>query len=297
MNYIRPDGSPSDADQDGAMPGEQPSGKTAAEPKKKPEKKGPGPVRTVILIAAVIMLIVSGYKLFTIFSEYYRGTESYSEISDLAQSIRENSTAEADTSEDDASDEAETQEEDTYYLELYEAMVSQNADYVGWITIADTNIDYPIVQCDDNSYYLSHSFYGEELTSGTLFVDCSISEGMEAKHVIVYGHNMKNMSMFAHLKKFRNEEFYLEHKTFEVWTATGAYTYEIFAVYVTDPDSDTYTIGFGDDEVFMDYIEKMQSQSIYDTGVTVDITDKIITLSTCVNSNVDRLVVQARRIE
>ena len=80
-------------------------------------------------------------------------------------------------------------------------------------------------------------------------------------------------------------------------TKTGFYTYEIFAVSVVSPNSDTYTLEFADDAEFMDYIARMQERSIHDTGVTVEPGDKIISLSTCVNKNVDRLVVQAKRLE
>ena len=120
---------------------------------------------------------------------------------------------------------------------------------------------------------------------------------MEGKNVIVYGHNMKNGSMFAGLKKYREDDFYEGHKTFRVNTKTGFYTYEIFAVTVVSPDSDTYTLDFADDAQFLDYIASMQERSLHNTGVTVEAGDKIITLSTCVNKNVDRLVVQAKRLE
>ena len=101
--------------------------------------------------------------------------------------------------------------------------------------------------------------------------------------MIIYGHNMKNGSMFAGLKKFREDDFYENHKNFTVYTADHVYTYEIFAVHVTSPDSDAYTIGFGEMSDFVDYVKRMQSQSLMNTGVIVGEEDHIMTLSTCVN--------------
>ena len=252
-------------------------------------------IRGIIFAAALIVFLYSGFQLLQIFGEYKRGSDEYQDLAGAADKIL--SSAEENIKENgDLQGQPAAEEDSGAWKELYETMSRDNEDYVGWIVIEDTKINYPIVQGSDNDYYLSHTFEGKENSSGTLFVDYRIEEGMEGKHVLVYGHNMKNGSMFAGLKKYREDEFYEQHKTFRVYTKTGLYTYEIFAVREIPADSDAYTLWFADDADFMSYIKKMQADSIQSTGVTVEPGDRIITLSTCVNNNVDRLIIQAKRL-
>ena len=250
-------------------------------------------IQLAVFLIALAVFCYSGWKLFGIWSEYKKGTDTYDNLAAEADKIL--SASDEETTAEDGSGTEE--KKDPKAVSLYALMHGQNPDYVGWITIPDTKIDYPIVQYSDNDYYLKHTFEQEENAAGTLFVDTNITDGMDAQHVIVYGHNMKNGSMFAGLKKFREDDFYEAHKTFTVYTADRVYTYEIFSVHVTSPDSDVYTITFGGLAAFVDYADRMQSQSIMDTGVIVGGEDHIITLSTCVNQNKDRLVIQARRLE
>lgn len=261
----------------------------------KNRKKG-SIIRNLILIIALAVFIFSACQLIFIYLEYKKGSDEYAGLADEAEKIMEQAKKEQPEKETEVSG-GGAGDETGPWTTFYNSMKQENEDYIGWIIVEDTNINYPIVQCGDNDYYLSHTFERAENAAGTLFVDYQIAEGMDARNVIVYGHNMKNGSMFANLKKYREEEFYENHKTFQVYTESGFYTYEVFSVYITSPDSDTYTIGLADNTDFMNYIEKMQAQSIYSTGVTVNENDKIITLSTCVNKNVDRLIVQARRLD
>lgn len=258
------------------------------------QKKRGSRIRNVILAAAVLVFAVSAWQLVSIYLEYRQGSDEYDRLADAAEEYLE---AAADTGEEAAGQESGGIREPRPWTGFFLSMQAQNPDYVGWIRIGDTQIDYPIVQTEDNDYYLSHTFERTENAAGTLFVDCNITEAMEAKHVIVYGHNMKNGSMFANLKKFRDDGFFDGHRTFQVFTETGFYTYEIFAVYVTEPDSDVYTIGFADEADFMNYIGQAKERSEQKTDVTVSSEDHIITLSTCVNHNQDRLVVQAKRLK
>lgn len=250
-------------------------------------------IRNLIFVIALVVFLASAWQLFTIFMEYKKSSDEYADLAAGAEAILND----IDSGTGSGAEKGTEDKKDTPWIDFHNTMRRENEDYVGWIIVEDTKINYPIVQFSDNAYYLSHTFERTENASGALFVDCNIKEGMEGKNVIVYGHNMKNGSMFANLKKYREDDFYEGHKTFRVYTETGFYTYEVFAVYVTEPDSDTYTIGFADETDFMNYVQKMQARSIYDTGVSVKAEDKIITLSTCVNNNEDRLIVQARRLE
>ena len=262
------------------------------------KKKRARRIQAVIFVIALAVFLFSGYQLLKIYLEYKKGSDEYDKLADeAARILSEAEDGEGAGGGGTGNGQGQEDAGPKPWEELDALMRRQNEDYVGWITIRDTEIDYPIVQYTDNDYYLAHTFERTENAAGTLFVDSNIPEGMEGKNVIVYGHNMKNGSMFAGLKKYREDDFYEGHKTFRVNTKTGFYTYEIFAVSVVSPNSDTYTLEFADDAEFMDYIARMQERSIHDTGVTVEPGDKIISLSTCVNKNVDRLVVQAKRLE
>ena len=254
-------------------------------------------VRRIIFVIALAVFCVSAYHLLSIYLEYKRGTDEYNSLAGGAKKILESVEEDGTGGSAGIAGAAATDKTSPKAKALCQAMRSENKDYVGWITIENTKVDYPIVQCSDNDYYLTHTFEGERNAAGTLFVDCNLAEGMESKNVIIYGHNMKNGSMFAGLKKYRDDEFYRTHKTFQVYTADRICEYEIFAVSVVEPDSDIYTIGFANNDDFMSYINKVQQQSIMETGVTVSPEDSIITLSTCVNNNVDRLIVQARCLD
>lgn len=264
------------------------------------KKKRSRRIQAVIFLVALAVFLFSGYQLLRIYLEYKKGSDEYAKLAEEASELLAAAEEGAGMSGGQAAAEKTESNVDTGpkpWEELDALMRQENEDYVGWLTIQDTEIDYPIVQYSDNDYYLHHTFEGTENAAGTLFIDSNIPEGTEGKHVVVYGHNMKNGSMFAGLKKFREEDFYEEHKTFRVNTKTGFYVYEIFAVSVVSPDSEVYTLEFENDAAFMDYIARTKERSIYDTGVDVEPEDKIISLSTCVNKNVDRLVVQAKRLE
>ena len=185
--------------------------------------------------------------------------------------------------------------------ELYQ----QNGDLVGWISIADTNINYPVMQSvNEPNFYLRHGFDKEYSEYGCPYVqeDCDVQKPSD--NLAIYGHHMKNGSMFAHLDKFKSESFWSEHKTIAFNTLTDRQEYEIVAVfrtvvYTDSPDAFKYYrfVDAGNANEFDSFIAKCKELSFYDTGVTAAYGDKLITLSTCEYSrNNSRLVVVAKRI-
>ena len=254
-------------------------------------------IRTVVFVVALTVFLVSAYQLLSIYLEYKRGSDEYDSLAQQAEEILASAEAEESGSAEAGGDTAGP------WTDFYNAMVAQNEDYVGWITIEDTKIDYPIVQFSDNSYYLNHTFEGQENSSGTLFIDCGITEGMEGKNVIVYGHNMKNGSMFANLTKYRNLDFYKQNPTLEFSTLYKSSTYKVFSVFVLnaskeDDNGYIYNISrknFLDDDDFNSWADEAYQRSLINTGVDVVNGDNIITLVTCVYDFDDaRLVVMAR---
>jgi sortase B len=151
-----------------------------------------------------------------------------------------------------------------------------------------------MVQSEDNEFYLTHTFDKTTNSSGCLFEDYRITGGLSASNVIIYGHNMKNGSMFGLLSRYNSEDFYFTegHDTFLIYTENVVRQYRIFSAYICDPLSDTYTFNFSSLSGLAAYAQKMKALSMYDTGVSVDDPSQIVTLSTCTSDGSRRFIIQ-----
>jgi len=198
---------------------------------------------------------------------------------------------------------------DTYVipdiLEKYKNTYDQNKDLVGWIKINDTNIDYPVVQGEDNSYYLTHNFKGKSDPNGCIFVDYNCNIYPRSKNIILYGHHMKSGRMFANLEKYDSFDFYQKHKTFLFDTIYEESLYEVvfvFRDYVHPSDDTSFKyyefVDVTSETEFDSYMSELKNKSLYDTNVDVNFRDELLTLSTCdyVQAN-GRFVVMAKKIK
>ena len=184
---------------------------------------------------------------------------------------------------------------------LYE----ENHDLVGWLSIADMKIDYPVMQCSDNDYYLNHDFYGREDKYGCLFVKDIADVNTPSDNFVIYGHNMKDGSMFGDLDLYKKEDFYREHSTIRFDTLYEERTYEIVAVFLSRVyDAEEEGFRYYDfyeaetPEEFIYFYDNIKSAALYETGVTAEYGDTFLTLSTCAYHEEDgRLVVVAKRVE
>ncbi|WP_454094598.1 class B sortase [Faecalimicrobium sp. JNUCC 81] len=177
-------------------------------------------------------------------------------------------------------------------------LYSINSDYMGWINIDNTPIDYPIMKRNDNEFYLNRGFDRQYLISGSIFMDYR-NKGFQDKNVIIYGHHMKDQSMFGALKKFKDLNYLEKNKYIHITTKENEnLMYEVFGVYVTDAnDTETISNQFNTEEEFNSYIEMILSKSIYNLNINIKDTDRILTLSTCSYEFSDaRLVVHAKLI-
>lgn len=233
--------------------------------------------------------------------DYYRQANEQSELYDsLAEAVDQ-----AQNSDETKPIEEIPYNEEKTILSEYTELFLQNMDMVGWIKVEDTNINYPVMHTPDNhDFYLKHGFNKEYTDYGCPYVqeNCDVQEPSD--NVIIYGHHMKNGSMFADLEKFKSEDFYKEHKTISFNTLTDKCEYEIVAVFKTfvysdSPESFKYYrfVNAETSEQFDEYIAKCKELSLYDTGVSAQYGDKMITLSTCEYSHTNgRLVVVAKRV-
>lgn len=251
----------------------------------------------IILIAAFVALFgTSAYFIFDHYRQAEQQAELYDNLADMVDSAAE--------TEEEGTEPILYTEEKTVLPEIAE-LYQQNSDLAGWIRIEDTNINYPVMHTPDNSdFYLKHGFDKEYSDYGCPYVqeNCDVQEPSD--NVIIYGHHMKNGSMFADLEKFKSQDFWQEHKTISFSTVTDRYEYEIISVFKTfvysdSPDSFKYYhfVNAETPEDFSAFADKCKKLSLYDTGVSAEYGDKLITLSTCEYSRTNgRLVVVAKRI-
>ncbi len=203
--------------------------------------------------------------------------------------------------------EAQVGEETRYFkvLEQYKSLYHQNQNLIGWLKIADTIIDYPVMQTGDNEYYQNHNINLEEDRNGTLFMDTDCDVKAPSTNYIIYGHNMRSGKMFGSLDQYANEKFYKNHKTIEFDTIYEEGTYEVMYVFrsrVYQKDEVVFKyyqfIEAYSEEEFNSNMNEMAAISLYDTGVTASYGDQLLTLSTCDYVEEDgRFVVVAKRIE
>ena len=199
----------------------------------------------------------------------------------------------------------ETQTNDDTELSAIELLLKENSDFKGWITVPNTKIDNPIYQTDNNDFYLTHNQQKQKSAYGALFFDCKnvITESETDKNLVIYGHHMKNGSMFANLTKYKQLSFYKQNPTIEFSTLYKKGTYKIYAAFVlnaskADDNDYIYNISrksFIDDDDFDSWVNEARQRSLINTGVDVKNGDNIITLVTCTyDFDNARFVVMAR---
>ena len=192
-------------------------------------------------------------------------------------------------------------------LPIYQDMHMQNNDFVGWLSVINTKIDYPVMQTpDDEQYYLYRNFKKKDSAAGALFASAHSNLSTPSDIVTIYGHNMRIGTMFGKLGKFRDPEYLPEHKYLRFDTLMERHTYEICALFTVSVAYDSEgniefgyhdVIDFPGEDAYNKYMEKVRLFSLYDTGVEYQYGDKFILLSTCeYTKNEGRLVIMAKKI-
>ena len=263
---------------------------TQKQPEQKKKKKS-DVLLTIALIAAIVVFCYAAFNLYHIYTEYKKGTDEYNQIEEMAVTERDADSAEV------AGPNAQLKPP----IEVdFDKLKSVNEDVVGWIYVdALPDISYPIVKGKDNQTYLHQTYEKNYNFAGTIFVDYENSGDFSDCNTLVYGHNMKNGSMFGHLKKFREDDkLYKQDKYFWILTPERNYRYEIITAYTTGVNSDTYTLFKGPGEEFEKYLETIKGYSEIKTDDTdLTIKDRIVTLSTCTGNESTRFVVQGKRVD
>lgn len=223
----------------------------------------------------------------------------------LAQLVQEEQEEENQKENEKQKEKSSEKKENSSMLKQYEKMYKQNNDMVGWLTIEDTNVNYPVLQnIEDDSYYLTHNFLKEDSIDGGLFVDGETKLSPLDKNIVIYGHNMKSGTMFGQLKNYKDYNYFANHQTFSFDTLYQKQTYQIVAVFVIDVASEEnedfcyYEYRGGNQEEFEQLKLFLNENRLYDTGNELVVEDETVMLSTCEEtSESSRLVVVGRKIK
>lgn len=209
-------------------------------------------MKKFINVVLILAIIFSLYKVITKAVDYKESKNTYEKI----QEVKNNSN------------------------NFSEELIKINEDYKMWIEIPNTNIDYPVVQGKDNDFYLKHDFNKKKSSSGAIFMDYKNNIDKD-KNIIIYGHNMKNKSMFQNLMKFKDKEFWKENNKIILTIDGKRYEYEIFSSYISDSEDINLKINFKNDDEYLKYIGDIKKKSIFHREIDIKSNDRIITLSTC----------------
>lgn len=242
--------------------------------------------RKVIFFISLCVFLVSGFQLFAIVRDYKQNADYYKDLQKYAPT--------------------RVVESDDYIHYVmdpnnFDILKDINDEFKGWITLENTKVNYPIVQNEDNDYYLGESLHKEPISGGSIFLGSGIKSPFEdSRNTIIHGHHMKNGSMFGTLKKYKKEEFFNNNKIIYISVRDKTYEYEIFSVYIEKVSSEPYKNGFEDDNNYIEYLSALKDKSLYNNEniSSFSAKDKIITLSTCSYEFEDaRQVIHGRLIE
>lgn len=201
-------------------------------------------------------------------------------------------------------DTAEVTEERTEKMIQLEELQKENEEIIGWLEIAETNINLPVCQAQDNSYYLTHNYKKEKATSGALFLDKDFNLDKPSTNYLIYGHRNKNGTMFEDLIKYKDEQFFKSHPTIKFTTTKEDTEYQIIAVFFSrvyyKDEQNVFRyyqfVNAENETEYNEYISNCKKASIYDTGATAEYGEQLLTLSTCEYSQEDgRFAIVAKK--
>lgn len=240
--------------------------------------------KAVFFLALIVFLGALGYLGFIWFS-YHSAGQAYEQ---LAQEV----IRQGESSQEDEQGNAET-----IWTPLsvdFGALKSVSDDAVLWIDIPGTGVSYPVVQAEDNDYYLRRKLNGENNFAGTVFMDYRNDPAVTDDNTILYGHNMRDGSMFGLLKKYGKEEFFLAHPEIDLYLPDRILRCTVISSHQEEAQEENFPMNFESGEEKMAYINRMKSRAWYDTGISAGEEDRLITLVTCTgNGYSHRFVVQA----
>ena len=236
-------------------------------------------MKKILNIFLCLILIFSLYKILFKIVDYKKASTTYTQIEEIFINESKNNTKE----------------------NIFPKMKDLNSDYSFWINVENTTVNYPVVKGNNNFDYLKQNFNKENSSSGSIFLDYR-NVFTEDFNTLIYGHNMKNKTMFNHIENYKDEEFFKQNNKIKITDKDSVYTYEVFSVYLADGLKNTdphYLVNASMDTFEIDtYISEIQSNSLHQNNLKVTPYDKIITFVTYSYESDDiRTLVHAKLIK
>lgn len=243
-------------------------------------KKKTNIISIILLFIFIILLFYSGTKIVI----WYMNNQNNKKISD-------------EISKFITLDETKEDNEGKYVID-FEKLKEKNSDVVAWLKVNGTNIETTVVKTTNNDYYLTHNFNKEYNSAGWIFADYKNKVDGTDKNLVIYGHNMRDNSMFGSLKWVINEDWYNneDNKYITLVTENETQIYEVFSVYQIEEEDYYIQTNFNTEKEFSTFLETIKKRSKKDFNVDVNKEDNILTLSTCANNNKYRVVLHAKKI-
>lgn len=247
---------------------------------KKAKHHNKGKWSLIFLFIFIALMCYSGYKIVMWLIE---NTQSQQIIQEIANKIT--------ITEDSEKNEKK-------YNVNFSDLKAKNEDTVAWLKVNGTGIEFPVVQSNNNDFYMNHSFDKSSNGAGWIFADYKNKLDGTDRNIVIFGHNRRDGSMFGTLKNILNKEWYEteENLTIPFITEKEYAKYQVFSVYTLEAEDYYITTNFASNESFANFIEKIKSRSIKNFGIEVTGEDKILTLSTCADNNKYRVVLHAKKI-
>lgn len=242
-------------------------------------------IRNILMLIFFGIFLVSAWHIYNIKKDYKAGSDSYAS---LEQYISFEETVPTATQIEipgtiytEPMETASVNLDDTKWPDInFDALSEINSDIVGWLYIEGTEINYPVVQGSDNDYYLRHLFDGTYNNAGCLFLDATSESDFTEKNNIIYGHHMKNGTMFYDLMEYKEQSFYDEHTIALLVTPTCKYKIHFFSGYVSSTSASAWDVDFSD-VGYEEWLSELTGKSCFTASVVPAQEDRVVTLSTC----------------
>ena len=233
----------------------------------------------------ILMILITIISIALIFVSSYRIINWYLDIKE-SEKVKEKAN------------EYVEQKYDTYTID-FEELKKQNKDTVAYLKVNNTKIDYVVVKGEDNSYYLSHDFERKYNIAGWVFATYQNKMDGTDRNIVIFGHNMRDGSMFGTMKKVLNKDWYNDKSnlTIKLTTKDGTFDYKVFSIYQIKPEEYYINTEFDGDEEYEEFLKTIKNRSIKDFELDINKNDKILTLSTCSMTGKERVVLHAKKVE
>ena len=251
-----------------------------------------------IFLIFIALVVGSGFMLAQEIGQYKESADAYAELGEYL------TVQDALATENDEASTPESAPETSAALLPsvdFAALLEKGADVKGWLESPGTAISYPIVQSEDNAYYLKHLYDGTANKNGCPFIDYENASDFSDNNTIIYGHNMRDGSMFSSLREYAEQSYFDEHPQMYLLTPEGSYLVELFSAFVASPseagsETSPWALSWKDDGAYTTWLTAMQERSLIESNVSVTSSDRVITLSTCTNSGQDRFIVMGKLV-